>query len=772
MIMTIMMMVSVEGEGQGIDEIIDNYAREFPSERVYVQLDNNEYLAGDTIWYKGYIMANENPTYYSKSLYVDWYDGQGREIAHQVYLVERGVSIGQYAIPADYKGSRIYLLAYTRWMLNDGDSSGQYLYHREISVINGERGEERKEEKGTNIAFFPEGGNLIAGVRNRIAFKATDDKGNPVKVKGEIKDREGEKVTGFAGGNEGMGYFYLEPVRGEQYRAECDTGGDKPLTVEMPESESLGVSMEVEMASGKRRVIIRRNETDTGTCYLLVTMNGLVDYLAKIRLQARDSAIMDIPVGDVPTGILTFTVMDRQWNRLAERISFVRGNEEKGNDDIQISSIRKDLGKRGYNSVEISSKDSVMKNLSVSVTDGDITSDTASDIRSWLLLEGWLKRRVKDAAGYFRDTGRQKEEQLDLEMMTNGWQRYRWKEIIGRESKPVKYKADRAYYFFGGEIEKEKKMPEEVTFLIKGNGELGEYRLGVGRDGRFSDSGLVITDSATVVCERDKNRKGVSVSIDRLPGPEYSTYPDWAGKVGEGEDRDSNGNGREEGDINYTRGGKLLPDVKVYGTRKTEMDKIEDKYASDVFKNENGYRLYLEDKPELRNNTSVLEMLKGRIPGFNWNPINPPAFFVDEMSEPFDAVRQLPLVEIAFVKYYPRHFVLSPGGGKNGTLAIYTKRFPGDEPGRDNQDGVYHITGYNIAEKFYKPDYGGADKAVVQDDRRKTLLWEPSIEIGKDHKSATITFYNTDHAKRLRVIVEGMSDDGTLIHKEMIIKLK
>src|SRR5205823_6539441 len=74
------------------------------------------------------------------------------------------------------------------------------------------------------VEFFPEGGELIAGIPNRIYFRARDSQGQAVPVEGQVLDREGKVQTmvkthrAAAGEQEtGLGVFTLTPRAGQSY---------------------------------------------------------------------------------------------------------------------------------------------------------------------------------------------------------------------------------------------------------------------------------------------------------------------------------------------------------------------------------------------------------------------------------------------------------------------------------------------------------------------------------------------------------------------------
>ena len=91
------------------------------------------------------------------------------------------------------------------------DSS--FLFNKNIPVLSPWDGTEISQEKHlTNIRFFPEGGDLVAGLNSVIGFEAADQHGRPVNVKGVIKNSADEIVDSFSTRHDGMGSFGLQPA--------------------------------------------------------------------------------------------------------------------------------------------------------------------------------------------------------------------------------------------------------------------------------------------------------------------------------------------------------------------------------------------------------------------------------------------------------------------------------------------------------------------------------------------------------------------------------
>ena len=76
--------------------------------------------------------------------------------------------------------------------------------------------------------------------------------------------------------------------------------------------------------------------------------------------------------------------------------------------------------------------------------------------------------------------------------------------------------------------------------------------------------------------------------------------------------------------------------------------------------------------------------------------------------------------------------------------------------------------GWKPNQDFYSPQYTDPS-AKTRPDHRTTLYWNPKVETD-DNGHATVKFYASDISKRYLVTLEGVSDDGIVVHKEAIIE--
>src|SRR5699024_1292488 len=159
------------------------------------------------------------------------------------------------------------------------------------------------------------------------------------------------------------------------------------------------------------------------------------------------------------------------------------------------------------------------------------------------------------------------------------------------------------------------------------------------------------------------------------------------------------------------------------------------------------------------------------------NPTNPsiswrggtPGFFIDEIPVAIDQVMNIPVTNVAFIKVFRPPF-MAGFGGANGAIAIYIRR--GSDVRMPVGKGLdkIEVQGYSLVKEFYSPDYAIEKADVKTADKRATLYWNPQLIADSIHHVLEIPFYNSDIAKQIRVKVEGITQDGRLVHIDKMIK--
>ncbi len=112
-------------------------------ERIYLQTDKQVYLSGELVWLKLITTDTDGkPSFLSKIAYVELLDGSESRV--QIKLdINNGVGEGGWiALPAILPTGYYRVVAYTRYMKNEGTG---VFFNKDIAVINTFNNEEKPE---------------------------------------------------------------------------------------------------------------------------------------------------------------------------------------------------------------------------------------------------------------------------------------------------------------------------------------------------------------------------------------------------------------------------------------------------------------------------------------------------------------------------------------------------------------------------------------------------------------------------------------------------
>jgi len=78
------------------------------------------------------------------------------------------------------------------------------------------------------------------------------------------------------------------------------------------------------------------------------------------------------------------------------------------------------------------------------------------------------------------------------------------------------------------------------------------------------------------------------------------------------------------------------------------------------------------------------------------------------------------------------------------------------------RDRRYVLQGFSIADDFYHPDYRRTPPAEGQKDYRRTLYWDPAVQLDENGQAA-VSFFTGSRAASIIVNANGQASDGTLL---------
>ena len=790
-------------EAQNIENSINLYGNNFSQEKIHIHFDKESYLPGETIWFKAYLFEENLPSERSTNFYAAIYDESGKLIRQQLSPVFMGSTDGHFDIPDTIKSGQLICRAYTNWMLNFDTSM---LFYQSIKIIKSrEKGTDTPGIKTVSLSFFPEGGDMIEGTINTIAFKANYNNGLPFLVSGVIKKQEtGETVMPLVVEHDGMGKFNIDMQAGDKYYAEwLDNNGVKQQTW-LTQAKPAGLSLKLTIQKSKLYFNLL-NKTGNDSLHVLMYMYQKVFYKLNVKINGAEPFTGMVPITGLPTGTMQLTVFDANWQPVAERVAFINNNNFSLNAAVNSKEIN--TKKRGKNSIEILVSDTMPANLSLSITDADMNNEASENtILSNLLLKGDIKGYVHNPAFYFTNNeDATLKSKLDLVMLTHGWRRYNWADMLVNKIPVIKMPAD-VYLGVYGQVGKDmmQKMEKEerVNLIVKTKDSTNTfYSMLPDKGGLLKQTGLVFYDTARIYYSFNKNK----ANNNQIAFSNFNfTYP-VVNNLNNFKDfllADTAGTGLKpnlslfkyyvaNNGINKFNEEKTLNTVtvKTGSKRKWQNDplvKMDERYATGAFTGgATGYALDVLHDEKAWTKMDIYNYLRG-VPGLiigNFDVINGRKLYfrnklvlvyIDEHEMTFSDVENLSISQIAYIKLIPNFLGSGPdegGAGLQSAISIYTKKGDDliDRRPTDKDLGMVKVAGYSPIKEFYSPDYTQSN-TVGGTDARTTLLWMPYILTDKLNRKIPITFYNNDFTKKMRIVLEGVNGEGKMIRIEKVVE--
>ena len=789
------LFVAFSVKAQVVDSMLNVYAEQMPFEKVHLHIDKDVYRVGETIWFKGYLFNGFSLSAYSKNLYAELINSEGTILQRKVYPIIESASAGSFDISDTWPAGSYTVRAYTTWMLNFDTA---FIFQKTISLLTKDGATAAKsmisEGQTFSIQFFPEGGNLVNAVESVVAFKANDNHGMPVKVKGKIVDSKGVIVTSFSSMHDGMGSFSLLPIAGENYTAVWTDEKGKESKTGLPLAKEQGVVLKITSLGGKKVFQIARSEgvpDDWKRINIIALLGQERVYKAKANLENTTVTTGAIPVDQLPSGIMQITVFSEKWEPIVERIVMV--NNENYYFTAKVNMPELNTNFRAKNTIEIQVDDTLLSNMSVSVTDAALGRQSSQDnIISRSLLTGDIKGYVHNPAYYFSNTSDTIASHLDLVMMTHGWRRYNWG-MMSRGKKPVikfpmeDYQSIEAKVF--GVTTVSPLRPDEQLLVIILNKDSSRQFVEMNKSAidKFYSPGVILFDTATLYYQFVKDKKAekdLSLAFN-------NNFYKGVKRVDISNDFpvlivDSSVLSRAKyfaEKNNQFNLGNVLETVVVKNTtkKKSRLEELDEKYARGMFRSSDAY---IFDFTGEGNNyfLDIFSYLQGKVPGLQitgngsnatltWRG-SKPLLYLNEIPSEVEMLSSVSASEVAYIKVLRPPFFGGIGGGAGGAIAVYTKK--GDE-NKISTSGLglskTKLVGYSAKKEFYSPNYTDLSvSANVAADFRTTLYWNPFVLTDATRQKVRLEFFNNDVTKAYRIVLEGVNEIGKVIRIEQVVK--
>lgn len=645
-----------------------------------------------------------------------------------------------------------------------------------------------------DLQFFPEGGDMVKDAECRIAFKALNEFGKPADIEGIIVDNDNKTVQHFKSYHHGMGAFILVPAKDKNYHAVITNPAGIQKKYALPGALKTGIVMRIESVED-RAVRLKVYSPETFQYSVVLQVRGQIFHTA-VYPGKKEFREITIPVGDCPSGVAQVTIFDQHGIACAERLVFINADK---NLKISLTPGKPKYTPREKVEIKIKSTDynnkPVKANISVAVVNEKIISmmdDKQDNILSWMLMSSDVKGKIEEPSFYFKKDEPKASKALDYLLMTQGYRRFTWEEVMNTDHAPEYLPEQEGAV--SGRISHISGNPVKATIYML---EMGNQRriekLRTSKSGQFMFIGSDPSVPRFIFADapwHSENRIALridqlSVQKDRLAAPSAKDIlipevinPKVTDKKPKQEEAKLKGTATKK--ISLTEDIHNLDEVVVigYGTVKkhnmtgavttvkaeeiknllppnrTLEQALQGRAAGVTVINNDGIPnaatdVQIRGTASIGNSGQPLYVIDGIpvSPGIGGNPA---AFINPENIHTIEIVKDASLASI----YGAR--------AANGVIVITTKKSSSSRNKNITKllQNNYHCSylpprHFSQVRAFYAPKYQPSDHSAMRTDFRNTIYWNPEI-ITDDKGETVIEFYNSDEITTFNVIAEGI----------------
>lgn len=579
-----------------------------------------------------------------------------------------------------------------------------------------------------DFTMFPEGGDLVCGLDNNVAFTALNEFGKPADVEGVVLTEKGSKVASFSSFHQGMGAFKFNPQSGENYHVKITKPEGITETFKLPSVLERGYVLNIDN-SKTGEVAVNINTTETEKLAVVAQVRGKLYYSTLIDAKPGSNKFI-FSTDEFPIGVSQITLFDSKGIARAERLAFVNKHKQL---NISVDTDKDKYLPREKVKMTLSVKDErglpMPANLSMSVVNDQLLSfadDKSGNILSQLLLQQDINKKIEEPAFYFNAKEPKADKALDYVMMTAGWRRFSWEKLMEEELPVINYFGQRAIIagtIYNGE---NSKPMSGVKIKIPGGVEYESDS-----DGKFSIKKIDLTSPVSLMFNsegyyqqsqymQDYNQNLVLYMYKK----NYNYYGYYKGskhRSKAGKSQVGSAVDFEDVAIPMAAGGMAVEKAPMLDNVLANNNNIHKKAqpVEALKKKDEGNFKQLEVKKEQRDQQKVLG--------------------------PKDAIAE---AKVASQSVADRRFDKNAGDDL-------------DEWEGERMNNQQAIQTYYRARQFYAPNYEKQENVEVRTDFRNTIYWNPNIEVGYSGKK-TIEFYTSDNITSFRTTIEGIGSDGTV----------
>lgn len=636
------------------------------------------------------------------------------------------------------------------------------------------------------VDFYPEGGYLVPNVENAVAFKMHDPDNLTVKASGELVDEQGVVVAPLLVEHDGMGLVRFTPRADGRYTARWRDNFDEFVTFDLPQVRPDATVVQVRH-NEDGQIKVQAAGAHGASAVLVLQQRGVL-------IAASQDAIA-LNENEFSPGVVQALLIDENGRCLSERLFFA---EQRTLLATSVETERSVYNSREAVTVTVDMNCLVMGanggDCAVAVVDNRAAVIAEGDIYSDLLLQSDLRGIVHDPGYYFRDDDSidvaERSRHLDLLMLTQGWRRYDIPRVLKGHVAEPQYPFEVSQVVTGRVLSEFRKRPlanAEVGLIIPKM----EYANMATTDslGCFSIPVPLIPDgvSCVVIAMNDKGKKQTNLELDN------EQYPKNYYRIDAGTSNGLTANVQEEQAMRLISEDDWrhiwLDELVVNASRHLRKPMVETRKiltADDIARKgitsvdgalatfgvsdyskvhisidgESLSDLYFTDSESVNDVLALPVAPRDKHDKQNWLSFATLDTGTDyDMSPASIADGFVSMENVEYISY-------SVGRGGVRSINITRKAVTSKErkePSRYVK--IAHLMGAQQPVDFYTPRYDQGDCGIEPgNDLRRVLYWNPRVKVGEDGMARFDFYCNDVPNTTYTILVEGVTDNGELLH--------
>src|SRR3989475_1435935 len=282
-----------------------------------------------------------------------------------------------------------------------------------------------------DLAIYPEEGDLIAGLPNRVYLEGRTPTQKPADMVGVIVNAAGKEVATFRTEHEGRGRFSFVPAKGETYSLRITEPAGIKTVFPLPSVKESGVvlSSTSDVTPRQKDVVLRIAATAGGAYGVALTQHGKEFSFKPITLKANQPNNVTLTLPRSLDGVIVATIYDDRKTPMAERLLF---RQPETSLKVKVVADRTDYVPGDKVTLRIVTTDDMGKPVGavvgLTVTDSSVLEmiekrEQAPRLPVMVLLESDV-RNLSDAHVYLDESNPKAPLATDLLLGTQGWRRF------------------------------------------------------------------------------------------------------------------------------------------------------------------------------------------------------------------------------------------------------------------------------------------------------------------------------------------------------------